>query len=446
MHKKILFLVIYFISPLLPILAIYSSSPDKYSDINYLIPMVLGAVAYTWLVAEFILSARPKFIEHFFGLDKFYRFHGLMAVISVAMVFIHKIIQENLMGEFITSQIGDIAWIMFIIVAVLALVFMANTVLLKLKPLLMIRNYAEKIKVSKHEYQVLIHNLAVAGLILLFVHVMLTTSSKMSLLVRMIYILYFAIAVAFYVYHKFIRLHKLKKNMYIIKNIIEETPNVWTIRLVPENGKLLAYNPGQFGFIRFPGGNVKNEEHPFSISSAPGDKYISVTIKELGDFTSQIKELKIGQKALLDAPYGKFSYVDYPRETGTALIVGGIGITPALSMLRHIRLYQKDRPTILIWGINDRNDLFCADELEQAEKEMKNFKFIPVMFKDDSWQGERGVIDVARLKRIFSTYDIKADFYGFYVCGPAVMLQSVVRSLKSLGIRKNKIHFERFSI
>jgi predicted ferric reductase len=42
--------------------------------------VVTGALAFVWLVNQLIISARLKFIERHFGLDRMYRFHAVMAV------------------------------------------------------------------------------------------------------------------------------------------------------------------------------------------------------------------------------------------------------------------------------------------------------------------------------------------------------------------------------
>ena len=98
--KKVVFLLLYFLSPVLPILSIYASNPGYYGASGF-VPMVLGAAAFTWLNAQLILSARPKFIESSFGLDQFYRFHSLMAVVAIAIAFAHKLLKSLVKSIFI---------------------------------------------------------------------------------------------------------------------------------------------------------------------------------------------------------------------------------------------------------------------------------------------------------------------------------------------------------
>ena len=83
--------------------------------------------------------------------------------------------------------------------------------------------------------------------------------------------------------------------------------------------------------------DVSSEEHPFTISSAPGDDgCLAFTVKASGDYTRALRQAVQGDRARVDGPYGRFSYVlrTQPGQP-LLLIAGGVGITPMLSMLEH---------------------------------------------------------------------------------------------------------------
>lgn len=447
MIRRASILLAYFLSPFILIIAIYSSNIERYGNFKIFVPMMLGAMAYTWLTWEFIIIARPKPIEKYFGMDRLYRFHGLMAVVSVALVFSHKIMMTGLMGTFSTSRMGDKAFYVYLTVIFLALFFMTGIVVQKVRLLQKLRSILGKLKVTNYNFQVILHNISAIGLILMFLHVMMTYGSKSSLMIKGIYILYFALGIGFYIYHRFIRVFLLGRKKYIIGEIISEAENVFTLKMLPEKGSVFSYKPGQFGYMRILGDNIKPEEHPFSFSSQPGEKnYISVTVKTLGDYTASIRNAKLGYNVLIDGPYGAFSHLDYEGEEGIVLISGGVGITPALSILRYIYLNDIDKRVTLIWGINNRNEIICKDEIEKMEKDMKNFNFVPVMFKDETWDGYKGIIDKGKIEKILLSNGVEMKRQGYYICGPGIMLDNVLKALESMGIRRKFIHFERFSI
>ncbi|KAM7525813.1 hypothetical protein LguiA_015715 [Lonicera macranthoides] len=117
------------------------------------------------------------------------------------------------------------------------------------------------------------------------------------------------------------------------------------------------YKSGQYMFVQCP--EVSPFEwHPFSITSAPGDDYLSIHIRQLGDWTQELKRLfsvacelpkdgksgllradettkKILPKLLIDGPYGAPAQ-DY-RKYDVLLLVGlGIGATPFISILKDL--------------------------------------------------------------------------------------------------------------
>ncbi|KAH7574516.1 hypothetical protein JRO89_XS03G0306100 [Xanthoceras sorbifolium] len=132
--------------------------------------------------------------------------------------------------------------------------------------------------------------------------------------------------------------------------------NVFSISMSKPNG--FKYKSGQYIFLQCP--KISPFEwHPFSITSAPGDDYLSVHIRTAGDWTRELKRVFIeggdstfavgraqfGQfdllersghpKLFVDGPYGAPAQ-DY-RNYDVLLLVGlGIGATPFISILRDL--------------------------------------------------------------------------------------------------------------
>ena len=204
--------------------------------------------------------------------------------------------------------------------------------------------------------------------------------------------------------------------------------------------------PGQFGFFRFFGENIPTEEHPFSISSGAVNKeFLTVTIKELGDFTSQVKKIKKGDRAVLDGPYGKFSYINYPNERETVLVAGGVGITPVLSMLRYMSEFDRERKIMLLWGINTKEDMICKEELQMIQKKMKGLSVLPVLSGQEEWDGLTGRVTADLIDTKIKELGIRAETVGIYLCGPPPMMDSIISGLKKKE-KKYNLHFEKFSL
>lgn len=444
MSKKIIYLTAYLLLPILLILAIFSSNPSYYGAAGF-IPMILGATAFTLLNMQLILSARPKWIEKHFGLDKFYQFHAIVAVIAILTAFIHKLIMGGLFAESFKTKLGDIAIGIFIFAAVMSLVFMAETLPRLVKPIRKIRDYFLKWKFTKHNFQLLLHNLNLVAVVLIFIHVMLTYSAQ-NALVKSLYILYFGTAFCFYLYHKIIR-RRLKRVGFTVEEVVRESETMTTLRLTPNMGEFFDYIPGQFGFLRIHDKAVSLEEHPFSLTSSPLNRHgVSVTIKNLGDWTSGIKDVSTGSQASLDAPYGIFSPVLFNCEGGIALIAGGVGITPMLSILRYYARADKNQKIILFWGLKNRKELICAEEFNAFQKEMPNFTFVPVMSGDPEFSGEKGHLTKELILHYLEDNGFEIPELHFFFCGPPVMWPGIKENLSALNVQKRMMHRENFSL
>ena len=445
--KKYGIIILYLALPLIPGGVLYFSDPEKYSDLGLLAGMIFGVCAFTWLIAEVVCIARVKYFDRVYGMDFLFRIHGYMAVSAIILSISHRFIEEAQLGSMFAGTVGDIALSAFIFSSVMSILFMANTFVSGLQPVVKLRIAVGGIKLFGYEVQRFIHNLALPAMIVLYIHVMLTSSASEYISVKIVYSMMFSASLMFYIYHKIIKRIILRQNRYVVKKVKSENRNVWTLELVPLNGNVFEYKPGQFGFLRLYGEGIPHEEHPFSFSSDPSDKrHVSVTIKDLGNYTSMVKNTKAGYTASLDGPYGNFSYLNYPDETETVLIAGGVGITPALSMLRYMKSQDKNRNVTLIWGLGSSIDLMNTEDFESMKKEMKNLHIATVKFRDDTWTGEKGIIDHILIARLLKLKGHNIGEVGFYICGPAPMLRLVLESLRHIGIRNKQIHYERFSL
>jgi len=441
--KKLLYLIVYFLSPLPIILTLYSSNPVRYGNFSAMFPMVLGSVAFTWLTWQFVISSRPKFIEKHFGMDRMYRFHGWMAIFAIIIAISHKLLEYE--GTFATT-LGEIALYIFIGVSGLTLVLMVDSIIAKWGIIKWIRKQLKPLKILQRRNYVILHNITIVALVMIFVHVLLSTSAKQFLSVRLIYITYFSLGAGFYLIHRLFFAKPKGIQRFIVHDVIQESPVTWTLHLRQEKNQAVEYLPGQFGFFRFFGENIPTEEHPFSISSGAVNKeFLTVTIKELGDFTSQIKKIKKGDRAVLDGPYGKFSYISYPNERETVLVAGGVGITPVLSMLRYMSEFDRERKVMLLWGINTKEDMICKEELQMIQKKMKGLSVLPVLSGQEEWDGLTGRVTADLIDTKIKELGLRAETAGIYLCGPPPMMDSIISGLKKKE-KKYNLHFEKFSL
>ena len=100
-----------------------------------------------------------------------------------------------------------------------------------------------------------------------------------------------------------------------------------------------GHKAGQFAFVS---GHAGEEPHPFTIASAwnPAEHRLTFIAKELGDFTSTLRDTRrVGEAVLIEGPYGCFTFDD---ACPTQIWVGaGIGITPFIAGMKQLALKRQ---------------------------------------------------------------------------------------------------------
>jgi predicted ferric reductase len=192
---------------------------------------------------------------------------------------------------------------------------------------------------------------------------------------------------------------------------------------------------GQFLFVRFPGKTRLRHPHPFTISSAPKDEALRLTIKATGDWTRELHTgLKPAADAIVEGPYGMFDYKAGGRRQ--IWIAGGIGITPFLAFLRDMEgeaLHQID----LFYSVRNPDEAVFLDEMQSIQKQQPGLK-LHVRFT-----AQDGPL---RMEHIVEQAGGDVSGREFYMCGPPGMMKAFQARLLEMRVPKSRIHFEEFSL
>lgn len=398
----------------------------------------LALVGFTILAMQFVLSARFKWIERPFGMNMLFQFHKAMAILAALLLLSHPVLLAIGKGDWsliLSPQVGWAIWLGRIAL----LILLVHVLLAGLRGL---------IKLNYETWR-LVHNLG-AGLILPlgFIHSWNAGGDLEILGIKWLWAALLGVAVASYLWHRVGRGFLLRRHPYKVTSVREEAAGVWTIELMPpKDTRRFDYLPGQFQYLTFQRApHLPVEEHHWTISSSPATPgALCSTIKESGDFTATIGQTKPGDTALVDGPFGRFSYVLHPEERNLVFIAGGIGITPLMGMLRHIRDTRAERTVTLLYTNRSESDIVFRDELAAMERDgVAGLKVTHVLSKpSDEWKGERGHLDEEKIKRLLGA---DAARRSFYLCAPPALLQQTIRTLRKSHVPAARIHFERFSL
>jgi len=224
-----------------------------------------------------------------------------------------------------------------------------------------------------------------------------------------------------------------------VSDIIQRTHNVKSFRF--PRPKDLQYKAGQFMFVTIKSGDEEMRKH-FTISSSPTEKdHIEFTKKLTGsEYSNALEAMQIGDWAMIEAPYGKFTFEGEYEKIG--MLSGGIGITPLRSICKYCTDMQLDTEIALLYGSLTEGDIVFRDELAEMQKRNRNLKTVITLdHPSEDWTGYKGYINIQMIKKEVQDYMERA----FYVCGPPGMIRAMENLLRDLNLPKAQIKREVFS-
>jgi predicted ferric reductase len=398
----------------------------------------LAFAAYAIMALQPVLASRWKWIERPFGFDVVIRFHRYMGVFVVLLLLCHP--PGMAFGGAGMGLLTNIIQPWNVWVGRVVLILLILQVVISVE-------YA-RLGMTFEQWRRSHNVLAVLILTGAFIHSWWTAYDLGPMPMQALWLALFGLTIFAYVHHKVLERRCLQRRPYRVVGVEQETHNVWTVKFAPPEGeKIYDYQPGQFHFITLlRSDGLPVEEHHWTISSSPTNKdFISSTIKESGDFTSTIGKTKVGETALLQGPFGRFCYTLYPEDKDFVFIAGGIGITPLMSMIRHMRDTSKDANVLLIYANRTEKDIAFRDELAQIEAgSTPRLKVIHVVSNPEAgWTGESGRLDRDKLARLLSQ---RGEGTAYYICAPPGLAKIVIESLRSMGVPYARMRTEEFML
>ena len=394
-------------------------------------------LGFTIIFLQVLLGARIKWIERAFGLDILIRYHKHMGVFAALLMLSHPLLLAA----------GGMGWHLILGVDLPWIVLLGKATLLLLVVNVLASVYQKRLRLKFETWRCFHDLLGPAVILLAFTHSWFVGDHLQSPVLKTLWIVLLVLGVSVFGYHRIVRPRRLRARAYRVTEVIPETEDVWTVKMSPPEGESIPdYAPGQFHFLTFyRKAELPVEEHHWTISSSPAQRdYVSSTIKALGDFTSTMGQTEKGDRVAVHGPFGRFSYAFHPEEKDLVFIAGGIGITPMMSMLRHMKDTRDSRAVTFLYANRKQSDMLFRRELAEIEEgEFPALKVVHVLSKpDEAWSGETGYIDKKKVERYCGTHPHEKTFY---VCGPPGMLGAVLSTLRELGVPDARIRIEIFS-
>ena len=397
-----------------------------------------GLLAFAIILVEFILSGRFRSISGKIGMDVTMRFHQLLARTALVLALVHPFLyqgpfavqypwdstrQFTLTTDFGALASGVIAWVLLPAFVILAIA-------------------RDRLRYTYETWR-LMHGVGAIVIAALVLHHTLHAGrySQDGILTG-VWQAMFIVALISLVYVYFVEPLLQQRRAWTVTSVKPIGLKTWELVLSPKDHEGLAYEAGQFVWLNVGHSPFSLKENPFSISSAPGSgANLEFVIKELGDFTKTIGQIRPGTKAHIDGPHGNL-VVSHRTEPGIVLIAGGVGIAPLMGILRQLRHDDDKRPTVLVYGNRVEEQIVYREELEVFARE-HGTKITHVLSEPtEKWSGGKGLVDADIIREIFTSPEMTQ--YLYVLCGPPAMMEGVENTLIDLGVPAHQILSERF--
>lgn len=416
----------------------------------------LAILGFNIIFLEFLLSGRIRLLSKTLGVDWVLQIHQLMSRTAAIFLLAHPLLYTLPNAPAFSSFPPNATYLGFTTgtaftgtVALVALILLIG---------LAITRHTGFIK---YEYWRISHALLAVSIALMGFH---HTSHAGRYSQETVMLRYWQIALGIslltliwvYVIRPLIQ----KLHAYEVVNVRETAHKIYELTIKALNSKVLNYQAGQFAWLKLKS-TTPVFENPFSFSSAPnisghGNKdHLQFLIKDVGDFTHQVSELKVGDLVYLDAPYGNFGNFDHSSlkhtEGNIVLVAGGAGIAPIISLLRGLT-HTKNAKLLsknirVIYGNRIQEQMIDLASMVDLQA-FTNLEIIHVVTESNAdWHGVSGLLDQSNLEKILIAKDTDLSELKdtqFYICGPAVMIDSVESALADMGVPLSHIESEKF--
>ncbi|PIY68984.1 hypothetical protein COY90_03050 [Candidatus Roizmanbacteria bacterium CG_4_10_14_0_8_um_filter_39_9] len=411
-------------------LALWVLSKNTLSDISQTplrsISQAFSLVGLLYMMISLILSTRIRFFEDMMGgLDKVYEAHHIIGSISFVLIMHHPLLlaiqaiphaSQVVLYLFPSSLYAYNLGVVALYIMIFSFLFMVV------------------FKLPYHLWKRTHQMLGFAG-ILGGAHALnITSDIAVYMPLRYWMMGWIGVGAASFIYMLifYYRLGSIYK--YKVTRI-ERVLDIVNVYAQPITRKI-NFKPGQFAYVSFSNKGLGSEQHPFSFSSGPEDPELRFSIKMLGDYTVSIPQIKKGDFMYMKGPYGRFGEVYVNGTKPLVWIVGGIGVTPFLSMLRFQQNLLNERQIEMFYCFTTREGGVFTDEINQLTMKKKSIHV-------HEWcSTEKGQFSISQIETILHQY----PDYDVQICGPGPMMDSLQMQLEVRGVSDDRIIFEKFQL
>ncbi len=399
-----------------------------------------GLIASDLLLVQVLLMARVPVVERAWGQDELARLHRLVGFSSFNLMLAHIALiglgYAGADGRGYSGLLGELWNMTWNLQGMLLAV--AGTLCLVLVVVTSVRAARRRLR---YESWHLLHLYPYLGVGLALPHQLWTGADFLAnpLATAYWWTAWACTAAAVLVFRLGLPAYRTLRHHLVVQAVVPEAPGVVSVHLAGRHLEELPARAGQFVLLRFLGGPGASRAHPYSLSAAPTDHLLRVTVKDLGDDSGRVARLRPGSRVLVEGPYGRLTAER--RSTRKVLLLGaGIGITPLRALAEE--LPQGPGDVVVVHRVRSRKEAVFHAEFEHLER-TRGLRTVLVAGRraGQSWAPAGYGDDAAALR------DLVPDVAEreVYVCGPDPWMDAALDTARRAGVPEQRLHAERFA-
>jgi predicted ferric reductase len=377
-----------------------------------------------------LLIARISWIENVLGHDQLVTWHRKAMPYALYFITLHVLLVALGYAGLDQVRIGSEFWTM-ITTYPWMLPATLGFILLLIAGISSYRIFRHSIS---YETWWVIHLYTYLGVALSFMHQILTGAMFITHpLARYYWIaLYLMVVVAILYWRILLPVANSLRHRLMVDKVASEGHGVVSIYIKGRNITRLNAQGGQFFSWRFLSKDLWYQSHPYSLSAPPTDTSIRITVKALGDSSSELAELKEGTRVFIEGPYGVFKASSARRGRHIVLVGGGVGITPLRAIMEE---FPNNTQIDILYRASTESELVLRKELDEISDRIGARVHYLV--------GSRTVHTMSYdyIKKFVPNFEDAEVF----ICGPEGLVSTVKAAAKEAGIPKNRFHDEAFA-
>ncbi|MCX6701754.1 MAG: FAD-dependent oxidoreductase [Candidatus Zambryskibacteria bacterium] len=233
--------------------------------------------------------------------------------------------------------------------------------------------------------------------------------------------------------------NRINKGQFIVNRVKKETEDVVTIFLSATD-KTFTFQAGQYVSVYLD--KDKNSQAKFyTISSAPEEKKITLSVKKIGNFSSALHNLKVSDPVYLSGPFGWF----YPNKDMDNLVflAAGIGIAPFLSIIKDCQNKNIKKKVDIFYTNKTLDDISFFEDMNKIAEKNDKLKVHYCLTRDkvkNEFIDRYERLDIKYLKEKLGDLTNK----NFYICGPISFVSDFRKQLLVSEVKEENIFTESF--